>query len=539
MLKLLRDGEHVSVEVSRNGSKRGSVLVWRKGTEETLITDEANLISAREREELISGLPEEQELRDDCARVFVDLAIELARAPHEPEGQGTPAEAGPFAPLDPWDEPVDGAELLDELLLELQKFVILPPHAVEPIVLWLAHTYAIAAADYTPYLLLTSPVRECGKSTVLELLFQLAYRAQLTGGISAAGLYRRIDRLAPTMLLDELDTRLRGDGGEMLRGVLNTGFHRSGTVTICVGDEHTDTDFSTFCPKVLSGIGRVWDTVTSRSIPIRMQRAKKGELKGLEKIRGHLINDRLLPFRRRLLRWSVDALEALTAADPQVPDELGARQGDVWRPLLAIADHVGGRWPQAARDAARHLHRASEAEGDWKLLLLEDLRAIFAEQRATALSSASIVNALNEMEHRPWPEYTRDRKPISASAVAKLLSNFEIRPDSVRETIEGHASVKTLKGYHISWLQPAWDTYLPRPEAPNEAPKEGAEPGCSVSGSDVPSGGSGNGTLQLFGGQAVTKDVPAVPFLGGVDRGVVSEPDERRNGAAERESFDL
>ena len=62
------------------------------------------------------------------------------------------------------------------------------------------------------------------------------------------------------MLLDELDAQLRSDAGESLRKVLNTGFARTGKITICVGDAHEDKDFATFCPKVLAGIGRVWDT---------------------------------------------------------------------------------------------------------------------------------------------------------------------------------------------------------------------------------------------------------------------------------------
>ncbi|HEX8944811.1 MAG TPA: hypothetical protein VF785_16845, partial [Gemmatimonadaceae bacterium] len=135
----------------------------------------------------------------------------------------------------------------------------MPRHASEAIALWVAHTYVIDCADFTPYLWISSPARECGKSTLLELLAQLAHRAQLTGGITAAALYRRIDRLRPTMLLDELDAQLRSDAGESLRRVLNTGFARSGKMTICIGDAHEDKDFATFCPKVLAGIGRLWD----------------------------------------------------------------------------------------------------------------------------------------------------------------------------------------------------------------------------------------------------------------------------------------
>src|SRR5262249_17492552 len=157
-------------------------------------------------------------------------------------------------------------------------------------------------------------------------------RAEMTGGITAAALYRRIDRCSPTMLLDELDTRLRAEGGEALRGVLNTGFHVRGTVTICSGDDNEDRGFKTFCPKVLAGMGRLWDTVMSRSIPVRLQRASAAERRQLKKIRGERIGGECLPLRRQLRRLADDLKETLVAADPAVPDKLSARQGDIWRP---------------------------------------------------------------------------------------------------------------------------------------------------------------------------------------------------------------
>ena len=145
---------------------------------------------------------------------------------------------------------------------------------------------------------------ECG-SEHFGTAVHLAFRGQMTGGHGCA-LYRRIDRVRPTMVLDELDARLHGEGGENLRAVLNTGFHRMGKITICVGDDHEDTDFNTFCPKVLGGIGRLWDTVASRSIPIRLRRATKEEIGTIRKIRGDWIADECRPYRRKLLRLAND-----------------------------------------------------------------------------------------------------------------------------------------------------------------------------------------------------------------------------------------
>ena len=84
-----------------------------------------------------------------------------------------------------------------------------------------------------------------------------AYRCEKTDSITKAALYRFIEKHHPTLLLNELDTMFRGDHGEGIRGVLNSGFERGGKVIICVGDDAEPSLFSTFCPKVLSGIGRL------------------------------------------------------------------------------------------------------------------------------------------------------------------------------------------------------------------------------------------------------------------------------------------
>src|SRR6185437_15691027 len=322
------------------------------------------------------------------------------------------------------------------------------------------HTHVADVADYTPYIHLSSPVRGCGKSTVQQLLEQTAYRACRSDGITAAALYRRIDRLSPTMLLDELDTRLKGDSGELLRGVLNSGFQKGGRITICVGDDHEERDFNTFCPKCLAGIGRLWDTVASRSIAIRIEKASRAELKRLTKLRGDRIKGICEPVRRRLRRWADDTLPLLSDADPDVPEEMEARQADVWRPLLAIADVAGGAWPARARAAASALSCGAMEEGDHALMLLEDVRALYDSEAVIdgdKLTSSRIVLELAKREDRPWPEYRHD-KPITTTQLAKLLGRFDIKSKNIRLP-----AGDVVKGYRYADCQAAFDRYLQIP----------------------------------------------------------------------------
>lgn len=228
-------------------------------------------------------------------------------------------------------------------------------------------------------------------------------------------------------------------------------------------------------PKVLAGIGRVWDTVTSRSIPIRLRRATKDELRGLAKIRGDRIGDECRPLRQQVLRWKEALKDALPVADPVVPDVLGARQADVWRPLLAIADAAGGEWPARARAAAAVLHGAADEEGDIGLLLPEDVREILRQDTGESMvTSAHRVERLTAMAERPWPEY-RHGQPLTARGLATLLRRFEIAPENAR------IGVHVRKGHPRNKLYAACVRYLPVPSetsatSATSAPSSGVAP---------------------------------------------------------------
>lgn len=447
------ESERLRAVAAPNGRARYPVVISVRGSDATLGIGDANFASEDERAKLLAQLP--ADVQDEGRPLLANLAAEVTRRLATGE-QTARARGNETRPIElPWDDAVDGARLLADLRAAIERYVALTTCAATMLAVWVLHTYVTDVTDYTPYVWVSSPVRECGKSVLLEVLLHLAYAAQMSGGYTAAALYRRIARnVKTTMLLDELDTRLRGDGGEAIRGVLNTGFHRSGKVTVCVGDTHEDKDFPTFCPKVLSGIGRVWDTVASRSIPVRMSRASKEELRRLKRVRGDRIAEEFLTMRRKALRWSQDATGELRESDPEVPDGLGARQADVWRPLFAIADYAGGEWPNAVRQSALVLHRGGDEETDDGLLLLSDVRELLAD--GDSIPTRRLLEELTQREDRPWSEY-RHEKPIAARGIASLLGRFGIKPQTIR------CGATTEKGYSREKLAPAFNLYLERP----------------------------------------------------------------------------
>jgi hypothetical protein len=100
-----------------------------------------------------------------------------------------------------------GEAVLDELTSVLQRFVIFAqPYAPATIALWIAHTHVLDAADHSPILAIVSPDKRCGKTTLLDLITDLAYKAAPIVHITPANLFRSIDDGYRTLVLDEADT---------------------------------------------------------------------------------------------------------------------------------------------------------------------------------------------------------------------------------------------------------------------------------------------------------------------------------------------
>src|SRR5262249_25692287 len=139
---------------------------------------------------------------------------------------------------------------------------------------------------------------------------------------------------------------------EALRGILNSGFYAGGVASCCVGQGVNTTfkDFRTYCAKAIAGIGQLPDTVADRSIPIRLERKKLGEV--VARFRRRKAKDVATPLKALLSDWVTSIAPRLKEAEPSLPDELTDRQQDGIESLLAIADEAGGNWPRAVCHAA-------------------------------------------------------------------------------------------------------------------------------------------------------------------------------------------
>jgi putative DNA primase/helicase len=290
-----------------------------------------------------------------CRPAILDRLVETKRGSGAP-GAGGSGRALAIPEIVPWPEPVNGPTLLDEIAATIRRHVVVDATAAEAAALWVVHTHALEAAYVSPRFAITSPEKRCGKTTLLTLLGALAARPLATANLTAAVLFRVIEAIQPTLLIDEADTFI--GGADTMRGIINAG-HSRGTATVLRSapdskDGWEPRSFKVWGPLALAAIGQLPGTIEDRSIKVAMRRRRADEL--VEPLRIDRL-DRLGPLARRVARWASDQKVALSAADPAVPAELHDRAADNWRPLLAIADVAGGEWPERARRAAVVLTR--------------------------------------------------------------------------------------------------------------------------------------------------------------------------------------
>lgn len=362
-----------------------------------------------------------------------------------------------------------GLELLDELRSVLTTYVVLPTDkATDAVALWIAATHALPAFAHAPRLAIASPTKQCGKSRLLDIVAGTCHRPLMSVNATVAAIFRSIgDEHPPTLLVDEADTifgsKKVAENNEDFRALLNAGHQRGRPALRCVGPQQTPTEFPTFAMAALAGIGNLPDTITDRSINVTMRRRRPDEKVSQFRQRrdGAVLED----LRDRLAEWGQRSLPALAGAEPEMPVE--DRAADTWEPLVAVADLVGGTWPERARAAAVSLTtqaKEEDLEREQATKLLSDVRDVFAEMTVSFLPSQELLNRLRKIEDAPWDDFG-----FTTRSLADRLRQFGVRP--------GHNTTKTARGYRLEDLADAFARYL-RPEASeaSDTPSDLREP---------------------------------------------------------------
>jgi hypothetical protein len=356
-------------------------------------------------------------------------------------------------------------ELLEACLAWIRRYVVVSDEQVIIMAAWTLHTYVFDAFEVTPYLFISSPEKGSGKSTLLRILKAVACQGRSSSGMSGAALARVVEASRPTLFLDELDAQMKGnkETAENIRGILNSGYEPDGVYTRCVGKDFDVKDFPTFCPKCLAGIGELWDTVSDRSITIRMCRMLPSET--IEPDRQVAVKADAAPIKARLEEWAArGAADLLRPIHPSPISGFNPRQNDIAEVLLAIAQLARGEWPQRLAQALQTVCKASRIEdASIGVTLLSNIRAVFDERKTDKISSADLAECLCKIEGRPWADWNHGQG-LTANNVAQQLRKYGIHPQSIR------LESGTPKGYRRGDFEDEWLRYCPAPPISTATP---------------------------------------------------------------------
>lgn len=360
---------------------------------------------------------------------------------------------------DPLDIDEDAPAALAALETLYRRYVVLPSeHHYTAMVLWAAHTYVIDAFDTTPRLFLDSPVPGCGKTRVLDCLEYTARNPLMAFNASSAALIRTIDKGNRTILMDEIDTLYaKQTGTEDITAVVNAGYKRGATVPRCVGQgtEIEVAELSAFAPMALAGLySNVPEAVRSRAVHFHMRKRRSTER--VEPFRRRTFEAEAEPTRVFLENWADVAGPTLTDAYPELPAGVEDRPAEVWEPLVAVADAVGGDWPTRAREActAFVFSRRPDAPSLGVEMLESIRRVIGSRDRIATVALISGIVAMDDAS--PWPE---SRGSLTAKELSKVLRPFDVYPKLYRDPNKG----KPVRGYALDGdggLREAFDRYL-------------------------------------------------------------------------------
>jgi hypothetical protein len=298
-----------------------------------------------------------------------------------------------------------GVNPLEQVVGVFAKYVDAKPHYLVGIALWALHTHIYNQYNKSPRLAILSPVPNCGKSTVLDILGAMVWNSKRMIDPTVATTFRLASR--HTLLIDEVDNM---SIIKNMRSILNDGHSVGGSVTR-TGKDGEVISYPVYGPVALAGIGRLPATLMSRSLVIRLHRSTKAM-------------ERFNPigqyFASAFVNW---AEQANLNPDPQMPAQLVGRDADKWRPLIAIADSFDQG--TLARDVALAFIKESDTL-DIKESVLRDTQKVFNRVKTDKLTADTLYEKLREDKEGEYEVDYVEHK-ITKRVIGNILAEFQIR----------------------------------------------------------------------------------------------------------------
>jgi hypothetical protein len=291
------------------------------------------------------------------------------------------------------------ANILEQVCGVFARHIDAKPHHIVGLSSWALHTHIYRQYGKSPRLAILSPIPNCGKSTVLNILHSMVSNPEKLIDPTTASTFRLAG--SNTLLLDEVNnlTIIKS-----MKAILNNG-HEVGGFVPRTGK---DGEVPVYGPLALAGIGRLPVTLMSRSIIVPMHRSNSQK---------EMFNPREAFYSEDIARWA-DLVHL--DPNPRLPTQIKGRDADKWRPLIAIGK-AADRSMLAYQTMSEFYKEKSSP--DIKKSLLRDIREVFDDAQANILTNDMLLDHLLKLEYSEvdWSEHQ-----LTKTKIARMLSEFQI-----------------------------------------------------------------------------------------------------------------
>ncbi|MEX1258129.1 MAG: hypothetical protein WEG36_10980 [Gemmatimonadota bacterium] len=252
-------------------------------------------------------------------------------------------------------------ELLSEVRAFIHRYADLGDSFEEAASLYVLLSWVYDAFSELPYLRLKGDYGS-GKTRCLQTIGSVAYKPMFASGASTVSpLFRMLDSIEGTLVLDESDFRFSDERAEITK-ILNNGNARGFPVLRSEATpqkEFNPTAFNVFGPKIIATRKSFEDrALESRCITEAMSgRPPRADIPLNLPPAFH---EEALEIRNRLLMYRFRMRNALPSVSVAIDEYLEARVAQVFAPLLAVAPDENTR--ERMRDLARRTSGELSAE---------------------------------------------------------------------------------------------------------------------------------------------------------------------------------
>ena len=234
--------------------------------------------------------------------------------------------------------------LVKEIVDELKKYIELSEDKREYtlITLWIIGKYLQPIWISYPYIGISGSKR-CGKSKLLKLNEMLAFNAIFSTNISTPTLYRLIQSLRCTILMDEAEALSDQTRKTELKNILYSGYKKYGYVYRSgktLNEQIVPERFEVFSPKMFVTYEGLEEILNDRSINIVMIRSENRNIIDKEIDEQDPIWNKL---RNRMYVFSLKnwrKIREIYRNFEPIP-EIHSRDLELWKPILALAKFFG------------------------------------------------------------------------------------------------------------------------------------------------------------------------------------------------------